>query len=129
LVEHSLGKGEVISSILIIGSMELRLRMESVWHAFSWWIGPAVLLVWLAVEGVAARRLDSSARKQATGFSLVLVGLMVAQSFARDVFENRLAHVLLGLFVLAYALVRSGVLIGLLRRQVRFGSVSSLKLN
>jgi uncharacterized membrane protein AbrB (regulator of aidB expression) len=102
--------------------MELRLRMESVWHAFSWWIGPAVLLVWLAVESVAARRLDSGARKRATGFLLVLLGLMTAQSFARDAFENRLAHVIVGLFIVAYALVRSASLINTLRRQARFGS-------
>jgi len=96
--------------------------MESAWHAFSWWIGPAVLFVWLAVEGVAVRRLDSGARKQSMGFLLVLVALMTAQSFARNAFENRLAHVLVGLFVVVYALVRSGVLIRMLRRQPRFGS-------
>jgi len=95
--------------------------MENAWHAFCW-IGPAVLFVWLAVEGVAARRLDSGARKQPMGFLLVLVGLMTAQSFARDAFENRLPHVLVGLFVVVYALIRSAVLIRMLRRRARFGS-------
>jgi uncharacterized membrane protein AbrB (regulator of aidB expression) len=102
--------------------------MENAWREFSWWIGPAVLFVWLAVEGVAARRLDWGARKQSTGFLLVLVGLMTAQSFARNAFENRLAHVIVGLFVVAYALVRIGVLISMLRRQPRLGSIPSLKL-
>jgi uncharacterized membrane protein AbrB (regulator of aidB expression) len=102
--------------------------MEKAWREFSWWMGPAVLFVWLAVESVAARRLDSGARKQPMGFLLVLVGLMTAQSFAGDVFENRLAHVIVGLFVVAYALARSGVLISRLRRQARFGSIPSLKL-
>ena len=102
--------------------------MESAWREFSWWIGPAVLFVWLALEGVAARRLDSGARKPATGFLLVLVGLMAAQSFAGDVFENRLARVIVGLFVVAYALVRSGALISMLRKQARFASIPSLKL-
>jgi len=97
--------------------------MENVWHAFSWWIGPAVLFVWPAVEGVAARRLDSGVIKLPMSFALVLVGLMTAQSFARDAFENRLAHVLVGLFVVGYAIVRSAILINALRKQAQLGSL------
>jgi uncharacterized membrane protein AbrB (regulator of aidB expression) len=96
--------------------------MENAWHALRW-IGPAVLLVYLAVESVAVRRLDSGARKQPMGYLLVIVGLMTAQSFARDVFENRLAHVLVGLLIVVYALVRSAILISTLRRQAQRGSI------
>jgi hypothetical protein len=101
--------------------MSLRLRMENAWHALQW-IGPVVLFAYLAVESVAVRRLDSGARKQSMDFLLVLIGLMTAQSFARDAFENRLVHVVVGLFVVVYALVRSAVLIRMLRGQARFGS-------
>jgi hypothetical protein len=76
LVEHSLGKGEVTSSILVIGSRKLglRLNMHGTWYILrSVW--SAVLVSYLLLYIVAGKRLTGSAKKR-SGIAFWVVAVL-----------------------------------------------------
>jgi hypothetical protein len=92
------------------------VAVEDAWHAFRW-IWSVILLAYLAVQIVAAWRLDSGGKKRARNILIAVLVLMTAQNFVRDVFENRVASRVGSLIVAGGALVGTAVLLRMLRTQ------------
>jgi hypothetical protein len=81
LVEHSLGKGEVISSILIIGSRDLGAGagMHDAWQTWKW-IGFAVFAVYGLLQIFASKRLHGQQEARSRNI-LIVMGVLVAIQF------------------------------------------------
>jgi hypothetical protein len=77
LVEHSLGKGEVTSSILVIGSRDKRgADMYHIWSAL-WWAWSAAVVVYFVLLVVTVRRLRASKEKRSVDVMFWLVVVLV----------------------------------------------------
>jgi hypothetical protein len=126
LVEHSLGKGEVISSILIIGSrIENRLReaalvagvMTGPWLIVKW-MGIAVLVSYMALLLLAIWKVRGRFGRLRFGLFVPLVlgefiGLSLPGIFEKAAVTRMcfvVAHLiyLLGMVILVKAIVRDG---------------------
>jgi uncharacterized membrane protein len=80
LVEHSLGKGEVISSILIIGSRNLSagVEMHDAWPMLKWmWF--AVFAVYGLLQIYASKRLHGQQKERSRNILIVMVVLVAIQ--------------------------------------------------
>jgi hypothetical protein len=99
LVEHSLGKGEVISSILIIGSIKLRvvsaeLRVAVMTSAMtgSWlivkWVGIAVTASYFALLLVVFWRFRRRSSRLRAGVILPVVVVNFIDMGVADIFQS-----------------------------------------
>jgi hypothetical protein len=78
LVEHSLGKGEVTSSILVIGSRLREVEVGSTWHLLrlAW---SAVTIAYLLSYVIAAKRLRGEGKKHAGSVFWVIAALAIVR--------------------------------------------------
>ena len=113
MVEHSLGKGEVTSSILVIGSIDLSagVEVQDSWHILRW-AYVAILSVYLVVQVLALRRLRGDQKRRSNVVLTVMLVLMFGSDAIRDIFffEDRMAHQVGMLVVAGGAIVATLVL-------------------
>jgi hypothetical protein len=117
LVEHSLGKGEVTSSILVIGSMSSWLRevqVQDAWQILKWaWA--VVVVVYCVLQVLASRRLRGPENKRSWSVLIVMAVLVAIERWIREAsgnpLANRLAVVVVGIAAGIAALVLTRMLI------------------
>jgi hypothetical protein len=90
LVEHSLGKGEVTSSILVIGSRDIGGAVTGGWLVVKW-----IVLVfcglYFVLICVALVRLEGRLEKKAIKASWLVLTSICLSDLAQDFFATRVA--------------------------------------
>ena len=128
LVEHSLGKGEVISSILIIGSRDWWCVMTGAWLVIKW-IAVGFTLLYLLIVCVALVSLTGELRKRAGQILFYMLLAVWLPEAVNSIFETVLTKRASYLVPGAVAVILSVALVRLLTQKDQRGVDSRLTVN